>query len=195
MTDLKLIKIVPWVGHPSASPVLTREANGTLSVAANGTRTCMGGWQAHYTNVTPGQSYHVQWDVDYEDLDHPFDALRCRALWTEVTPEQASNYETAGQWGSKWEYILPEQTGPHTLRFIKTIQAPADGEALTLRSVFRWSTTGRTVWQLPEVHAVENPVKRPAVRVAVVTGHMYGRQQRALNTIQANVAYYGDLCE
>ena len=84
----------------------------------------MGGWQAHYTNVTPGQSYHVQWDVDYEDLDHPFDALRCRALWTEVTPEQASNYETAGQWGSKWEYILPEQTGPHTLRFIKTIQAP-----------------------------------------------------------------------
>ena len=112
MTDLKLIKFVPWVGHPSASPVLTREANGTLSVAANGTRTCMGGWQAHYTNVTPGQSYHVQWDVDYEDLDHPFDALRCRALWTEVTPEQASNYETAGQWGSNRNTFCPNKPDP-----------------------------------------------------------------------------------
>ena len=131
----------------------------------------------------------------YEDLDHPFDMLRCRALWTEVTPEQAQNFDVAGRWGSKYEYILPEKTGPQTLRFVKTIQAPMDGEALTLRSVFRWSTKGHTVWQRPQIRAVESVALRPPVRVAVVTGHMYGRQQQVLNTVQANVAYYANLCE
>ena len=64
MAELTLKYIVPWTSHPSASPVMKQEANDTFTVAANGTRTCLGGWQAHYTGVTPGQAYAVQWDVD-----------------------------------------------------------------------------------------------------------------------------------
>jgi hypothetical protein len=45
MSNLNLNLIVPWAPHPDAAPLCMREDANALVVAANGTRTCVGGWQ------------------------------------------------------------------------------------------------------------------------------------------------------
>ena len=63
MADLKLTSIKPWAPHPMAAPVVERSGD-TLSIAPNGTRTCVGGWQLDFSDVVAGEAYSVCWEVE-----------------------------------------------------------------------------------------------------------------------------------
>ena len=188
-TELVRVSVEPWTPHPAAAPRMEREGDTGLIVAANGTRTCVGGWQLRYSGITPGQAYQVVWEVAYQDVEHVRDTLECHAYWADLSPQQSKS------WGPKWEYLLPELADDgDALRFARTIVAPDDADTLTLRCVFRWATRGRAVWGLPRLWAVERPAPRAPVRVAVVTGHTNSRQSRTWD-VPANVAFYAALCE
>jgi len=148
MPDPNLNSIVPWAPHPDAAPLCTRKDANALVVAANGTRTCVGGWQLSYSGVRPGQHYAIRLDVQYEGLDdardglnnardglnNARDALECRVFWGEKTPEEAWN-KVPG-----WDYLLPEADDEGRMRFSRIVRAPQDASALVIRTAFRWAT-------------------------------------------------------
>ncbi len=69
MADLKLDRIERWAPHPSAAPLTEQDGN-TFAAAANGTRTCVGGWQAIFSGVEPGVA---DWrGVLESDPDRPY---------------------------------------------------------------------------------------------------------------------------
>jgi len=159
MPDPNLNSIVPWAPHPDAAPLCTRKDANALVVAANGTRTCVGGWQLSYSGVQPGQHYAIRLDVRYEGLDdardglnnardglnnardglnnardglnNARDALECRVFWGEKTPEEAWN-KVPG-----WDYLLPEADDEGRMRFSRIVRAPQDASALVIRTTFR----------------------------------------------------------
>ena len=104
MADLKLERIEPWAPHVSAAPLTERDGK-TFAAAANGTRTCVGGWQAVFSGVEQGQTLRATWEVDYRALDHPRDTLRCKSYWGEMPPDDAT-VRTGDIKG--WDYLLPE---------------------------------------------------------------------------------------
>jgi len=190
MSALELEGIEPWASHPSAAPRTCKRNGDDLVIAANGTRTCCGGWQMVYAGATAGQAYALHVDVAYEGLDCPRDALECVAYWGELPPTQA------GQAASRqWHYLTPRRTGDGAVRFAAQIEAPQGAERLTLRCVFRWSAQGSSVWRMPEIALArpQEPKSRVA-RICVVTGTVDSRPKPPV-TIQANLAYYGGLCE
>jgi len=187
MSDLRLESIQPWTPHPKAAP-LTEKSGDILAVAANGTRTCLGGWQLTFSGVTPGMAYVIRWEAKYEEIDCVRDALQCTAYWGELPPEDPRRSNLI------WDFLLPERTGAHSLQFSRLMTAPEGADRLMLRCTFRWSTKGESVWRLPRVEPI--PALEPSgpVTVAVVTGRADSRQG-PFKSIQDNLDFYVPLCE
>jgi hypothetical protein len=54
MDNPQFVSATPWAPHPKAAPV-TRQADGQRFVtAANGSRTCAGGWSFQFGGTAPG---------------------------------------------------------------------------------------------------------------------------------------------
>lgn len=187
MSVLKLESIQPWAPHPKAAP-LVEQSGETLAVAANGTRTCLGGWQLIFSGVTPGTAYDIFWEAEHTEIDWVRDALQCTAYWGELPPEDF------GRWRLRWDFLLPEPTGAHSVRFSRRMTAPEDAARLMLRCTFRWSTKGESVWRLPRIEPVPTLRSSDPVTVAVVTGQA-GDRQRPFKSIQDNLDFYLPLCE
>jgi predicted amidohydrolase len=190
---LTIESITPWAPHPSARPA-TAFADDTLHVSANGTRTCVGGWQIVYSGVESGQAYAISCQATWpsENSAPPLslrDHLQCVAHW-EVLP--ADQPRTRGPWA----YLLPERIAPDRIRFANILVAPPDAMQLTIRYTFRWATEGAATWSLPEIVATgPSPVAtktRPPVKIAVVTGGHWDRQ--GPHTVAGNTAFYHQLC-
>lgn len=190
MPALTLERIEPWAPHPQAAP-LTERSGETLAVAANGTRTCVGGWQALFSGVRPGRFYRMRWPVAYRDIEHARDTLRSKAYWGEMPADDAT--VRAGK-VQAWDYLLPERTGDGSLLFSRILKAPKGADRLTLRCSFRWATRGESAWRLPEVERAETPDRPRPVKVAVVTGRAGGRKG-PFESAQDNIDYYLPLCE
>lgn len=187
MSDLKLVSIQPWAPHLKAAPVTHREAHGPLTIAANGTRTCSGGWQLNYAGVQPGQAYRIHVEVEQEDIEVVRDVLQCIVHWGEISPTQANM-------NALWENLLPEKTGERSVRFSRTLTAPAGADRLTIRCTFRWSAQGKSVWSVPQIHPTPTPAPPRPVKIAVVTGHAHARRG-PFQTVQDNIDFYAPLCE
>jgi predicted amidohydrolase len=181
-------EIKPWAPHPSAAPVTERSGD-RLTIAANGTRTCSGGWQLHYPGVMPGQRYVLAVEVRHDGIEHPRDVLEAIAIWGDPAANEARP-------GVSWEYLRPEGSWDSPIRFVLDTVAPEDARDLTLRLTFRWSARGRSVWSLPEIRLGSAPAARPvsSVKVCVVTGDAPSRR-RSFGSIQENVDFYLALCE
>ena len=190
MADPKLERIVRWAPHPSAAP-LTERGGDRFAAAANGTRTCVGGWQAEFSGIQPGRTFRVAWEVHYRDVEHPRDTLRCKSYWGKMPPDDAT-VRTAEI--KEWDYLLPAPAGPGTIRFSRTMTAPAGAGRLTLRCTFRWATAGESEWRLPEVETVGAPEAPAAVKVAVVTGKE-GSRRGPYSAVVENIDHYLPLCE
>ena len=190
MANLKLERIEPWAPHPSAAPLTEQDGN-TFAAAANGTRTCVGGWQAVFSGVKQGQTLRATWEVDYRSLNHPRDTLRCKSYWGEMPPDDAT--VRTGEING-WDYLLPEPVGTGTIRFSRKLTAPQGASRLTLRCTFRWSTAGESEWHLPELMDVDAPEIPAAVKVAVVTGKA-GSRTGPYTTVAENIDHYLPLCE
>ena len=190
MSDLKLESIEPWAPHPKAAP-LTEKSGETLAVAANGTRTCVGGWQATYSGVRSGAAYLIQWEVDHQEVDRVRDTLRASAYWGDLPQDESRRRNNDVL---EWDFLLPERTGTQSLVFSRCLTAPEGADRLILRCTFRWSTVGESVWRLPRIESVAVPDPRRPVTIAVVTGQADDRR-RPFASIQDNVDFYLPLCE
>ena len=56
MKNLALETIQPWAPHPLAAP-LTERDDGRFIIRANGTRTCVGGWQMTFAGAKTEKAY------------------------------------------------------------------------------------------------------------------------------------------
>lgn len=189
MTWLPLKSVSPWASHPKAAPLTERSADDVFETRANGTGTCAGGWQFEYAGVQAGKTYALSVEAEPSEGLEVRDALLCAAHWATLNPDRSESG------AAPWDYLLPAPVGPGRLRFARVVRAPAGASALTLRCTFRWAREGRAVWRAPSVVLTEDAggPARP-VRVAVVTGHARARPAPMPDT-QANVAFYGGLCE
>ena len=190
MENLTRESIQPWIPHEKAAPVTEREGD-TLSIASNGTRTCVGGWQVNYVGVESDKAYRVTWDVEYEDIAQVEDMLECLAYMGSLD-EDVSRRTDRGV--TNWYYLLPEKLGVNTLRFSRILKAVKGVDRLTFRCTFRWSPKGKCVWQLPSVETVDMPESSKPVNIAVVTGPT-GSRRRKFESIQDNIDFYAPLCE
>ena len=190
MQDLKLESIQPWVPHPKAAPVTGREGN-TLSITSNGTRTCVGGWQIEFSGAQEDTAYRVHWDARFEGVERVDDMLECLAYWGEIAADSSRRRPNEVV---NWSYLLPERTGPNTLRFSRCLKGAEGTDRLTLRCTFRWSSEGSCVWELPIVEPVPVPDASEPVTIAVVTGPA-GSRRRKFASIQDNLDFYVPLCE
>lgn len=187
--DLPVLKAAePWMPHPKAAAV-TEKRGDTFAVDANGTRTCSGGWQWLFEGIVPGQTYDITTEVSHQGLTVPRDALVCIAVWGAPPAKQE-------RVNAIWEYLLPVTLASNRMRFTRRIVAPDDASQLTIRATLRWTASGKTLWQLPRVTVAKVPaVKRPPVRVCVVTGHHTQRRGLQFKSLQDNIEFYGKLCE
>ena len=175
-----------WAPHPDAAPQ-TEKRDDTFLVAANGTRTCVGGWQFRFAEIQPGRCYHVEWEVEHDGITDTRDVLHCKSYWGSMQPTDARS-------SGMWDYLLPRVSGERSLRFGRRLTAPANATHLTLRCVFRWTTHGRSIWKPPQVTRIAAPEPRKPVKVAVVTGRQGGRRG-PFQSIQDNLNFYLPLCE
>ncbi len=177
---------MPWAPHPDAAPV-TERTDDQLVAAANGTRTCSGGWLIRFPGITGGQAYRIRQDVRYSGVAQPRDSLESLAVWGEVGPE--GNMQGLG-----WDYLLPNRVDEDQIRFERLLPAPDSAKSLTVRCALRWTATGRSEWSLPTVAVADAPPARPPVKVSVVTGHAHARRG-PYKTVEDNVRFYAGLCE
>ena len=188
MAELELIAARPWSAHPSAAPRTETDGRGAYRTAANGSRTCYGGWQFEYA-VEPGRWYEVAISARPEGVDLPRDVLVCEAIWCPMATDEIRVLFHESR------YLLPKPDGAGGIRFRLRQQAPAGEAVLTLRCAFRWTTSGEAVWSLPKVEEVDAPAARTSrVRIAVVTGSEPSRP-RSMPSVQANLDYYGSRLE
>ncbi len=80
MTGPQLIAATPWTSHPSAAPRTETDGQGGYFTAANGTRTCYGGWQFEFAGMQPGRHYAVSISARPEGVDLARDTLVCEAI-------------------------------------------------------------------------------------------------------------------
>jgi predicted amidohydrolase len=178
-----------WAPHPRTAPTVHRVGEDLFVTAANGTRTCAGGWSFEYAGVVPGGVYAVEVTARCSGLPQPRDALICSAHWAKLPADQVRCGTQA------WDFLVPELSAAgDAVRFQRVLRAPPDATALTVRCTFRWQAGGEAAWALPLVRAVPAaPVAAP-VRVAVVTGQL-SQRPRQITAMAANLEYYGRLCE
>ncbi len=186
MSDLQLESIETWAPHPAAAP-LTERSGDTLAIAANGTRTCIGGWQVAYSGVEAGKMYEIVAQTQFCDVEQVRDVLRCEAYWGHLDRDSGRRGEVLS-----WDYLLPEWNGD-TVQFSRRLTAPEDAEHLTVRYTFRWSVKGSSEWQLPKVIATEVAESYKPVKICVATGRREDRDRR-FESIQDNVDLYLPLC-
>jgi len=185
MSQVQVAGTETWSAHPSAAPVLDETPDG-LRAGANGTRTCSGGWLIRYKGIEPGATYAIRQTVRLTGVPNARDALECVAIWGEP-------HEDGVIRGAHWDYLLPRANEDGSLSFERTLTAPPGATGLVIRCTFRWTAVGESVWEMPEVRAVEAPPALEPVRVAVVTGHAQARSR--VETVEENVRFYADLCE
>lgn len=187
---LHLASATRWAPHPKAAPVLRRGDGDVFVTAANGTRTCAGGWSLEFRGVVPGKTYAAEVTAVGTGLAQPRDALICSAHWSLPPADQFRN-------GTQpWNYLIPDLADDGTtVRFRRVLQAPPGATTLVLRCTLRWAASGEAAWSLPEVAVLpEPPLPAPPVRVAVVTGQL-SQRPRPMNGVATNLEYYGRLCE
>ena len=190
MSDLKLESVVPWAPHPTAAP-LSERRDDLLAVAANGTRTCIGGWQLVYSGVVAGETYSIQVDAGFADLDRAQDQLRCELYWGELPADEPRNGHREVV---SWDYLVPESGSDDSTRFARIVRAPEGADRLTLRYTLRWSTVGSAHWHFPQIDRSEAAEAESApVRICVVTGRSEDRQG-PYRTIEENIDFYLPLC-
>lgn len=182
MSDLQLKSVETWAPHPTAAP-LTERSDNTLAIAANGTRTCIGGWEITYSGVEAGKVYEMATRAQFQDVDLVRDVLRCEAYWEN---------ESTGRKNAHWDYLLPEWDGD-AVQFKRRLKAPEDATELMVRYTFRWSVKGSSEWQLPEISVAEAADVSKPVKICVVTGRKEDRNRR-FESIQENVDLYTALC-
>ncbi|MBT3606153.1 MAG: carbon-nitrogen hydrolase family protein [Candidatus Latescibacteria bacterium] len=188
MAELVLESVAPWAPHVKAAP-LTERNNDTLAVAANGTRTCVGGWQLTYSGVEAGKSYVIEAEAKYRDVNRVRDVLRCEAFFGDLELN-ASRRRVKDV--KAWDFLLPEWDDS-SVHFSRCLMAPEDTEQLIVRYTFRWSAVGSAEWQLPEIMIREIEDEPTSVSVCVVTGQL-GDRKRIFASIQDNVDFYLPLC-
>lgn len=182
---MKIERIEPWAPHATAVPLTERNGE-QLAVSSNGTRTCVGGWQIVYSGVVPGTTYTIEWDAQHRDLAYPRDQLRGKLYWEDLA---ANTSRPRGD----WHYLLPDLQSDR-IHFSRTQTAPEGATHLTVRSTFRWSTTGEAVWTLPHITVSEAESLEESTRIAVVTGTVADRR-RKYETIQDCLDLYLPLTE
>ncbi|MBN1670425.1 MAG: carbon-nitrogen hydrolase family protein [Kiritimatiellae bacterium] len=182
---MKLESVETWSAHPNTAPKTARRRGG-YAIAANGTRTCSGGWEFVYSGVRPGQAYRVRTEVRSRDIAHPRDVLLGLLYW-----DRPPRNQVVGQsiW---WHYLLPVSGGRDRMVLERTLRAPAGARRLAVRYVFRWAARGGSSWAPPDITPVTLAPPKP-VTVCAVTGRQGGRPKGPL-TIRDNIAYYGALC-
>ena len=132
MTKLALTQIQPWSPHSTTAPVMRQEGQ-VLTTQANGTRTCIGGWQLTFSGASTAQSYRITIEVKADQIDNLRDTLRCTAYWGDFPPDEIN---TGPPDVVAWDYLLPEIVAPQTLQFQRCLTPPTDGTSLTLRYNF-----------------------------------------------------------
>jgi predicted amidohydrolase len=189
MAEPELVATGPWYSHASAAPSVAFDGRAAYRTAANGTRTCYGGWQFEFEGLRPGQYYEVSVTARPEGIVLPRDTLICEAIWAKLPAESVRVLFSESM------YLLPQADGRGSVRFGRTLGAPAGASTLTVRCAFRWATRGEAIWSIPTVVAVEAPApRRRQVRVAVVTGSAPSRP-RSMPSVAANLEYYGGRLE
>ena len=190
MSDLRIESVMPWAPHPTAAP-LSERRDDLLVVAANGTRTCIGGWQLVYSGVVAGETYSIQVDAGFADLDRVQDQLRCELYWGELPADEPRNGHREVV---SWDYLVPESGSDDSTRFTRIVKAPEGADRLTLRYTLRWSRAGSAHWHLPQIDRSEAAEAESApVRICVVTGRSEDRQG-PYRTIEENIDFYLPLC-
>ena len=194
MTNLKLETIQPWAPHPSAAPLTERDGN-RLIIRANGTRTCVGGWQMTFVGAKAGKTYLIEANAEQIEIDNPHDIIRCAAYWGELPPTDTN---TGNPKVTGWDYLLPEQVNKQIMRFQRCLSPEQDNVPLTLRCTLRWSTKGSSTWSLPRIEEIstdEIPTHMlQSIKIAVVTGKN-NQRQGPFRTIDDNISFYAPLCE
>ena len=188
MAELVLESVAPWAPHVQAAP-LTERNKDTLAVAANGTRTCVGGWQLTYSGVETGKSYLIEAEAEYGDVNRVRDVLRCEVFFGDLAPDASRR---RGQEVKAWDFLLPEWDDS-SVRFSRCLVAPEDAGQLIVRYTFRWSVAGSADWKLPEITVQEAADETTPVSICVVTGRA-GERKRRFESIQDNVDFYVPLC-
>lgn len=191
MSALQVVKIQPWAPHPKAAP-LTERSGETLAIAANGTRTCVGGWQIDYAGAVPGTAYRIRTHVRFNGVDEWRDRLQCVAYWGVVPADEdrRRNKDVV-----EWDYLLPDQLDDGQLIFDRTFTAPEGTDRLCIRFTFRWTTEGSSDWRMPEIEIVEAELWPEASTIAVATGKRGDFEKGVKRTIEGNLDYYAGLCE
>ena len=120
MSTLELMNIETWAPHPKAAP-LTERSGETFAIAANGTRTCVGGWQLSYSGAVPGTAYAIRVKVRFSDVDEWRDRLQCVAYWGDIPADERRrrNGDVV-----EWDYLLPEPDGDEDVTFGRIFTAP-----------------------------------------------------------------------
>jgi predicted amidohydrolase len=157
--------------------------------AANGTRTCCGGWQFVYVGIVAGHDYRLEWQGDFGGLQTPADMLVGHALWGAL----AADVSNPGI-QLDWEYVCAEYR-PGRACFAGTFTAPPGcSETLTVRATLRWAVAGTVCWTVPVVADCGPHSSRPPLRVAVVTGTQDCAHHEH-RTVAARTAFYAGLTE
>jgi len=154
----------------------------------NGTKTCCGGWQLEYANVKPEQTYQFEVEVETENIAWVRDTLVCYGIWEKVDaikkPKEPLQHD----------FLFVRPSGQNRFVFTGQFTAPKNTYHLTLYYIFRWTASGKAIWQMPKITPVETPAQMPPVRVSVVTGKAEDKPDR-LGSMEANIQYYANLCE
>ena len=108
MTKLALTQIQPWSPHSTTAPVMRQEGQ-VLTTQANGTRTCIGGWQLTFSGASTAQSYRIAIEVKADQIDNLRDTLRCTAYWGDFPPDEINMGHPDVV---AWDYLLPEIRRP-----------------------------------------------------------------------------------
>lgn len=188
MAELILESVEPWAPHVKAAP-LTERTNDTLAIAANGTRTCVGGWQLTYTGVEAGKMYLIEVQARHQDVEHVRDVLRCEVFFGDLDAQDSRRRRSEVK---SWDFLLPEWDDSQ-VRFSRCLVAPEKVDKLIVRYTFRWSVMGAADWQLPDISIHEAPEDSESISICVVTGTHEARK-RKFESVQDNIDFYVPLC-
>jgi predicted amidohydrolase len=159
-----LMKAEAWAPQSKIAPKTTPGEKGAVTIEANGTRTCAGGWQYRFANVRGNQGYRIHAEAVCRDLPHPTDCLTAQVMWDNWGPTQTAPATRP------MNFLLPTLRGPDTVEWDCCVKAPAGATNMTVRYTFRWSDQGSTRWTPPTIEAVAIPEPKPfKICVATVT--------------------------